>query len=210
MGFTVCIDEPFIRAMRSSPPPEHNPMTRRRIDPIPFIRRVTVVSLRGQRGVVAVETIEEGEVILAVNGRLTDVPSRYSIQVGEHEHIDLPRNADPVRGPGEYPWQFLNHSCEANAMLVGREFVAIRKIRTAEEVTFNYNASEYDMASPFECGCGSASCQGQRIAGFRHLDAEQQRALLPYLSEALRARVAASAPARMPSRTRVARRTQAR
>lgn len=180
-------------------------MTRRRNDSAPVSRRVTVVSLRGQRGVVAVETIEEGEAILAVNGRLTDVPSRYSIQIGEHEHIDLPHDADPVRGPGEFPWQYLNHSCEANAMLLGRQFVALRRIRPAEEVTFNYNASEYDMAAPFECCCGSPSCGGQRIAGFRHLSPEQQQALQPYLSETLRAHLARM-PVREPARTRVARR----
>jgi hypothetical protein len=186
-------------------------MTRRRNDTSPVTRRVTVVSLRGQRGVVAVENIEEGEVILAVNGRPTNVPSRYSIQIGENEHIDLPHDAETVRGPGLYPWQYLNHSCEANAMLVGRNFVALRTIRPAEEVTFNYNASEYDMAAPFECCCGMPSCGGQRIAGFRHLSAEQQQALLPYLTDTLRAHLAAQPPVRerasgTAGRARVARR----
>ena len=90
-------------------------MTRRRQELAPSTPRVTVVGVLGQRGVVALEAIAEGEVALVVDGVTTDKPSRYSIQVGEQEHVDLPEGLDPARAAGAYPWQFLNHSCAPNA-----------------------------------------------------------------------------------------------
>jgi len=140
--------------------------------------------------VVALEAIAEGEVALVVDGVTTDKPSRYSIQVGEQEHVDLPEGLDPARAAGAYPWQFLNHSCAPNARLVGRSLVAAREIAVGDEVTFDYNTTEYDMAEPFACRCGARGCGGRRIAGFRHLSPAKRRALRPYLSDALRTHLA--------------------
>jgi hypothetical protein len=151
---------------------------------------VTVVGVLGQRGVVAIDEIPTGEVVLVVNGVRTARPSRYSIQVGKREHIDLPEGIDPARSAVEYPWQFLNHSCAPNARLVGKTFVAARPIEAGDEITFDYNTTEYDMASPFECRCGASACRGRRIAGFRHLGAAERLALLPFLTDALHARLA--------------------
>ncbi len=165
-------------------------MTRRRHDTTLPVRRVTIVGVLGQRGVVAIEAIPTGEVVLVVNGARTARPSRYSIQVGEHEHIDLPADVDPVRSAEDHPWQFLNHSCAPNARLVGRTVVAARPIEAGDEITFDYNTTEYDMASPFDCRCGAKGCNGRRIAGFRHLAPAKRMALLPFLTDALRARLA--------------------
>lgn len=174
-------------------------MPRRSRDPVLSAPRVHVVGVLGQRGVVASEPIPTGEVVLLVNGMTTDRPSRYSIQVGEHEHVDLPPDVDPARSAVDHPWQFLNHSCAPNARLVGRTVVAARPIGAGDEVTFDYNTTEYDMASPFECRCGAKGCNGRRIAGYRHLAPDLRRALLPFLTDALRARLA-----REPGAVRVA------
>lgn len=165
-------------------------MTQRIHRPDRLTHRVTVVGVLGQRGIVAVTAIPPGEVAIQVKGVTTTQPSRYSIQVGEHEHVDLPEVVDPARSAQEYPWQFMNHSCDPNARLVGRAFIAVRPIEIGDEITFDYNTTEYDMASPFDCRCGATGCRGRRIAGFRHLGPKQRRALLPFLTDALRARLA--------------------
>lgn len=176
-------------------------MPRRSRDPVLSTPRVTVVGVLGQRGVVAIEAIPTGEVVLVVRGVRTERPSRYSIQVGEHEHVDLPADVDPARSAVDHPWQFLNHSCAPNARLVGRTVVAARPIAAGDEITFDYNTTEYDMASPFDCRCGASGCHGRRIAGFRHLAPDARRALLPFLTDALRARLAReNAPSRALSR----------
>ncbi|MCA9284052.1 MAG: hypothetical protein KDA22_02465, partial [Phycisphaerales bacterium] len=50
--------------------------------------------------------------------------------------------------------------------------------------TFDYNTTEESIAVPFRCSCGC--CGGRTIRGFRHLDANEQRALLPRAAEHLR------------------------
>lgn len=52
--------------------------------------------------------------------------------------------------------------------------MALRPIAQGDEVTYDYNTTEYSMASPFLCHCGH--CSGTEIRGFRHLSIpERQR-----------------------------------
>ena len=39
-----------------------------------------------------------------------------------------------------------------------RVVVALRDIEAGEAITFFYPSTEWDMAQPFECGCGSTQC----------------------------------------------------
>jgi D-alanine-D-alanine ligase-like ATP-grasp enzyme len=54
--------------------------------------------------------------------------------------------------------------------------VAIREIRPGETITLNYNATEWEMASPFQCSCASTKCLG-RIAGFVKMSNQDQLGL---------------------------------
>jgi len=152
--------------------------------------RVVVTRVRGERGVVATEPIGVGEEVLAILGVVTDRPSRTSIQVGEREHVDIPPDLPADRVGERYPWQFLNHGCGPNAAVVGRSLVALRRIGRGDEITFDYNATEYDMASPFRCRCGGPSCRGALIAGFRHLSPDERTRVLPHATPAVLACVA--------------------
>jgi hypothetical protein len=83
-----------------------------------------------------------------------------------------------------YPWLFLNHSCIPNAMIRDCSLFAIQPISPFEEITFDYNTTEYDMVDPFICRCGK--CNRRRIRGFRYLTDDEGTRLLPYLAEHLR------------------------
>jgi hypothetical protein len=61
------------------------------------------------------------------------------------------------------------------------ELTAVRPINPGEEVTFNYNTTEYEMAAPFACHCGSVFCAGE-IRGFKYLDRRQRERLRSLLS----------------------------
>ena len=61
----------------------------------------------------------------------------------------------------------------------------MRDIAEGEVVTFHYCTTEYDMASPFDCQCGSARCMGV-IRGARHLTPAQRRHLGKWLPDYLR------------------------
>jgi hypothetical protein len=87
----------------------------------------------------------------------------------------------------EHPWQFLNHSCEPNVRVQGRDLVAARAIKAYEELSFDYETTEWDMASPFTCRCGA--CDGRTVRGFRWLSSEDRvrrlAVLAPHLKERL-------------------------
>lgn len=76
-----------------------------------------------------------------------------SVQTSATEHIEL--NSDLV---------FVNHSCDPSlefdmaAMEV--RVVKGRDLRKGDELTFFYPSSEWDMAQPFQCRCGTARCIG--------------------------------------------------
>jgi len=78
----------------------------------------------------------------------------------------------------------MNHSCDPNTVVRGREGIALREIAPWEAVTFNCNTTEYDMAEPFSCQRGSPRCQGA-IRGFRYLTPVEREQLRPILSARL-------------------------
>ena len=149
--------------------------------------RVEVVERGGVRSVLTAEAIVAGSVILEVTGVRVNTPSKYSVQVDERTHIDLPLVEALALDPVQHPWRFLNHSCQPNATLRGVKLVALRDLARGAEVTFDYNTTEYEMATPFTCGCGA--CSGSTIRGFKFLSAERQRDMYPRLADHLRQKV---------------------
>ena len=139
----------------------------------------------GHYRVVATRTLTAGADICPINGARTAQPTRWTLQVGARVHIE----ADPAATVNEqianFPWRFLNHSCEPNTRITGLRVVLLRPVRAGDELTFNYNSTEFDMASPFACHCGSRTCLGV-IRGFVHLTADERAGLRPYLSAHLR------------------------
>ena len=127
----------------------------------------------------AKQPIRAGEVVFHLTGRIMSRPSKYSIQLGERRHL-LTENSH---------WQFMNHGCEPNVRIDVDKLlmIAIRDIAPGEELTFNYNTTEWDMASPFDCLCSSNNCTGS-IRGFRYLTPSQRKALRPWLSPLIESR----------------------
>ena len=150
---------------------------------------IEVVRSDGQLRVVAMHAFRKGERIFELEGVLTPTPSRYSVQIDTNVHVEVPEHAevDAERMLLRYPWRCLNHACDPNARIVGRELRALRAIRPDEEITFDYETTEWDMASPFPCGC--TRCGGRTIRGFRHLSREERERRRPWLAPHLLARI---------------------
>ncbi len=140
--------------------------------------RVSIARIGDQLKVIASEAISKGQTVLVVEGRETDIPSMYSVQISEDRHVDLDDPALVDQYPERYLWRFLNHHCRPNATLVGRSLVAIAHINEGDDVTFNYNSNEYDMACPFECWCDAHGADVSRqVHGYKYLS-ETERSLI--------------------------------
>lgn len=84
------------------------------------------------------------------------------------------------------PEEFINHSCNPSCQMLHENdrvyLAAIRDIEAGEELTFNYNTTEFDMREHwFNCLCGSPDCM-KEIKGYNHLTEEQKDKIKPYLA----------------------------
>ena len=114
----------------------------------------------GHHQLVATRDLEVEDYILRLRGEIIESPSRYSVQIGPGQHVEVPAEVQVKQPLDRYRWRFLNHSCEPNAKFENRNLVAIREIKASEQITFDYNTTEYDLATPFECHCKSDGCCG--------------------------------------------------
>lgn len=145
---------------------------------------VHVAGKDGVHRVLATEPIDPDTKILEIRGVLVDHPSRFSLQIGEDLHLEVPSIDDLDPAPDNHPWRYLNHSCEPNAVLKGRSLVALKAIAPGEEVTFDYNTTEYEMSAPFACHCGH--CDGVIVRGFKYLSMRRRRKIQWRLADHLR------------------------
>jgi len=137
-------------------------------------------------GVFARRALAAGDSILDIEGERVPEPTRHSIQLGLDLHIECANAIDAEDMRARFPWRFLNHRCEPNAIVVGRTLVAHRAIAAGEEITFDYTTTEAAMAEPFRCGCGAARCLGE-VRGFLALAPDEQRARAGFVAPHLKA-----------------------
>ena len=111
------------------------------------------------KGLFADEFIPKNNIVLYLKGNYFPKPSRTSIQVGKDKHIE------------SYEGGFINHHCDSNAEIrihedfIGRNLsnrtqpslvalvVAKKDILEGEEITFDYETTETELAEPFKCDC---------------------------------------------------------
>ncbi len=98
----------------------------------------------GMKGLFANKNYRKGELIFLLQGQIKSTPTRTSIQISKHEHIE-----DDF---GKY----INHHCNPSAKIEYKgKVVANRAINKDEEITIDYCISEDIMVSPFVCKyCG--------------------------------------------------------
>ena len=103
-----------------------------------------VREINGMKGLFANGNFKTGEIVCKIEGHRISQPSRTSVQVGINEHIDV-----------KEPIMYINHRCEGNIGLKNDTFVAVQDIAIGDEITFNYNETEEELAEPFNCrDCG--------------------------------------------------------
>ena len=161
--------------------PSHTPGTLLQCDS----ELVGVLVTGNGRRLVAIRAIAQGARVLAITGRETHVPTRYSLQVGPALHLDQDCAHDESDVVRRYFWRYMDHHCDPTTVIRDREAIALRDIAEGDGVTFNYNTTEYDMAEPFRCHCGSVRCVGE-VRGARHLTPAQRARVARWLPAYLR------------------------
>ncbi len=142
--------------------------------------RATVTDARaGHRKLVAALPIKEGETILEACGVVHDHPTRHTLQIEAAGHLGPPSEEAVRTQPQTYAWIFTNHHCDPNTFFRGRTLVARRAITVGEELSFDYNSTEWDMSEPFECWCDAIEGR-HHVRGFKHLSPERRAVVAPY------------------------------
>lgn len=121
-----------------------------------------------------------GSRFLQVQGLRLSFPTTLTVMLNETSHL--------LFGGG---MQYLAHSCEPNVRICIDdlnnivECEALRDIQEGEMVAYDYNTTEWDMANPFTCLCGSKSCV-LTVRGHKYLTFNQRARIRNLLSPAMR------------------------
>ena len=112
----------------------------------------------------SIQSFKEDEVICKfVAAAILKKPTYLTIQTGIDEHIHL--KPDFLK--------FTNHSCDPNVFFDTHQMqlIAVKNIEPGDEFTFFYPSTEWDMAQPFMCLCGTKKCL-KSISGAAHMSAD--------------------------------------
>ncbi|MEO5907157.1 MAG: SET domain-containing protein-lysine N-methyltransferase [Saprospiraceae bacterium] len=105
----------------------------------------------GQHALLAAKHFSPGDVISHFSAGITQPHAdRYTVQIGEDKHITLVPKL----------LQYINHSCSPCAFFdtTLMVLISLRTIEPGDEITFFYPSTEWEMAEPFNCHCGSPEC----------------------------------------------------
>jgi len=149
---------------------------------LPKSLEIKVSNYDGYFGLFAKLPIKKGGRIFQFKGFMGSDAQTSELALQIDEDIFLESNES-------YSYEnFLNHSCCPNGYIDFKNlyFTVLKDIRKGEELTFNYNTTEYDLLdtvtpSNFICNCKSERCI-KEVKGFRYLTLKQKIELQPYLS----------------------------
>ena len=154
-------------------------------------RHILVGRVNGEVRLVAAQTLAAGTCLFEIQGVRSRQKSRFSVQLDDDLHIEVDACASADELLAQHYWRFLNHGCDPNVVLRGAQVLALRDIGQHEEIVFDYETTEFEMAEPFQCSCGASTCRGQ-IRGFKHLAPAQREALRGQLAAHLLRRIGAA------------------
>lgn len=134
------------------------------------------------RGLFAGEDIHKGDRIQYINGKKVKNEAKNSEEsaaiinwIGVSRKFYINTEGTPFR--------YINHSCDANAAIMGtKTVVALRNIPNGEEITIDYSMSDAD---PFwrgiRCHCGAKNCR-KIIRAIYNVPPEVFKRHMPYVS----------------------------
>ena len=128
------------------------------------ILKVWMDELSGQHSTFSKINFQPNEIIHDFGASaIVQAPSYLTIQLNTDEHIYLQPSF----------LQYINHSCSPNIFFdtSSLRVIALQRIKEGDELCYFYPSTEWEMAQPFQCVCGSADCLGY-INGASNLSEE--------------------------------------
>lgn len=89
------------------------------------------------KGLFSTQNYNKGDIIYTLTGEIYDKPTRETIYIGNNQHIY------------DMYGIFINHSFTPNICINNSNLVALFDIKKDDEIMFNYNDNEINMANPF-------------------------------------------------------------
>lgn len=97
-------------------------------------------TLHNGKGLVLRKSVKTGNTVFKLSGKIFDHPTRESIHIGDNKHIYDENGI------------FINHSFEPTVFIDGYNVVALIDLNDGDEITYNYNDNEINMANTFYVG----------------------------------------------------------
>lgn len=91
----------------------------------------------GENGLYATTSYLKNSIVFELKGDIISHPTRESIRIGPNKHV-----IDPF---GIY----MNHSFDPTCRIDNNYVISIKNIDPGDELNFNYNDNEENMANPF-------------------------------------------------------------
>jgi hypothetical protein len=92
------------------------------------------------KGLILKKRVKKGEIVFMLSGEISDSPTRESIHIGDNKHIYDKMGI------------FINHSFEPTVYISNVNVIALDDMNDGDEITFDYNVSEINMANQFKVG----------------------------------------------------------
>jgi len=122
-------------------------------------------------GCYANRSFKKDDVIMELKGEITGEATFESIQIKEGAHLQMLK-----------PAVTLNHDCDPNGYIDFENLTvcALKDIKEGEQVTWDFNTSEWIIQRPFK------GRRGESVAGFQKLSTEKKAQLQKYASPFIR------------------------
>jgi len=134
---------------------------------------VWIDEVSGHHSTFSLSAFQPGDVLCPFGASaILQTPSYLTVQTGNDEHICLQPSF----------LQYINHSCSPNIFFDTTNFkvFCLQPVKPGDELCYFYPATEWQMAQPFQCVCGSVNCLGyiggafylskETVAGYRFSD----------------------------------------
>jgi hypothetical protein len=120
--------------------------------------------ISGHHSCYSIVSFQPGDIVCDFGASaIVQTPSYFTVQIGVNEHIFLQPSF----------LQYINHSCSPNIFFDTTSFkvICLRPVNPGDELCYFYPSTEWEMAEPFQCVCGSDNCLGY-IGGASYLSKE--------------------------------------